>query len=368
MEAKETPLQNGSMIAESSQPVTASDGDSEPIKTATSAAPKKATRIIYQPTDANDPQTRDFNKIFKRDLNFSQCALNNCDFTFSSNFSDADFADIVLVEYRSTVVEKTLRFRRRAQVWLVYSLEPPTFFPWKDIFNSFNGTMTYVRNSSIFWPFGETYSMKSEDPLLPSIAYTQGKTRGAYVYVSNCKSNGYDRIATIKELGEYVDVDVFGKCTGNQPCGRHKIECEVVKHSRYKFYLAFENSLCKDYITEKFWKRLHCNGHFVPVVVGGFSIDDYTRVAPPDSFIHAYNFSSIKELGEYLQHLMQDDAAYNRYHEWRKHYITKDIGMPQTSVCNLCKMANNASILESGRHRLAADWNHGTNCRELKLL
>ena len=25
---------------------------------------------------------------------------------------------------------------------------------------------------------------------------------------------------------------------------------------KYKFYLAFENSLCQEYITEKFWKAL----------------------------------------------------------------------------------------------------------------
>ena len=41
----------------------------------------------------------------------------------------------------------------------------------------------------------------------------------------------------------------------------------------YKFYLSFENSLCSDYVTEKFWKILKFN--IVPVVLGGA---DYSKV------------------------------------------------------------------------------------------
>ncbi len=33
----------------------------------------------------------------------------------------------------------------------------------------------------------------------------------------------------------------------------------------FKFYLAFENALCKDYVTEKFFARI---GHILPVVMG----------------------------------------------------------------------------------------------------
>ena len=56
-----------------------------------------------------------------------------------------------------------------------------------------------------------------------------------------------------------------------------------------QFYLAFENSLCGDYITEKFWKVLSYN--VVPVVLNGVNM---TRVAPPHSYIDIKDFASVE--------------------------------------------------------------------------
>ena len=56
----------------------------------------------------------------------------------------------------------------------------------------------------------------------------------------------------------------------------------------YKFYLSFENSICPDYVTEKFYNPLLFST--VPVVYGGA---DYEAVgAPPNSYIDVRNFKS----------------------------------------------------------------------------
>ena len=41
---------------------------------------------------------------------------------------------------------------------------------------------------------------------------------------------------------------------GNKKCPRNKAkQCFQMLNKEYKFYLAFENSNCRDYITEKFF-------------------------------------------------------------------------------------------------------------------
>ena len=55
----------------------------------------------------------------------------------------------------------------------------------------------------------------------------------------------------------------------------------------YKFYLSFENAVCVDYVTEKFYNAFLFN--MVPIVYGGA---DYTKLAPNMSYIDVRDFDS----------------------------------------------------------------------------
>jgi alpha-1,3-fucosyltransferase len=59
--------------------------------------------------------------------------------------------------------------------------------------------------------------------------------------------------------------------------------------ANYKFYLSFENSLCRDYVTEKFWKVLMYD--VVPIVYGAAN---YSLLAPAKSFINVQGSTFIR--------------------------------------------------------------------------
>ncbi|CAI9743215.1 glycoprotein 3-alpha-L-fucosyltransferase A-like [Octopus vulgaris] len=118
-----------------------------------------------------------------------------------------------------------------------------------------------------------------------------------------------------KELGKYIQVDIYGRC-GTKICTRrNENKCFEILKKEYKFHLAFENSNCRDYITEKFF----INGlkyNVIPIVMGAHP-DDYREVAPENSYIHYEDFKSPKELADYLHKLDKNDTLYNEYFKWK---------------------------------------------------
>ena len=301
-------------------------------------------------------------------LQFSRCDYSNCDLRLCLNSSSLLKADVILFHRRLKAFSNFSipAHIRQKQVWLLKNLESPGFATnrWAEEINDFNGTITYAREPGagrLYYPYGTATKKKTKKT---SYDYAKNKTKSAYAFVSNCESVRYGRLDVMKRLGKYIDVDIFGKCTKRTQCPKGAAgDCEKNLASAYRFYLAFENSLCKDYITEKFWKILRGATHVIPVVLGGLSIDEYTAVGPPNSFIHVYNFSSIAQLGKYLQYLTSNNEAYNRYHEWRQTY-TISMYSTSTFACDVCKIAHNPELLKSTLNtRFADDWNRVNNCR-----
>ena len=160
-------------------------------------------------------------------------------------------------------------------------------------------------------------SIKSPRSLLrPTFAHLENRTKLLAWFCSNCQTDG-KREHYFKELAKYIDIDIYGKC-GNKEClPRNSNRCNHILNE-YKFYLAAENSLCADYITEKFYRTLEMG--LVPVVYGGA---DYAHFAPPHSYIHVANFPSPKDLADYLLLLDRNPGLYMEYFNWKENYEVK---------------------------------------------
>ena len=181
----------------------------------------------------------------------------------------------------------------------------------------------------------ELYSEPRGPVDLPNFA--ENKTGQVAWFVSNCDA-GNNRLEYAEQLGKHIGVDVFGDC-GTKFCARNSPECGD-KLRQYKFYLAFENSNCVDYITEKFWLN-GLQNDILPIVMGP-SIQDYEAVAPPKSFIHVDSFDSPEDLAKFLHILDRDDDLYNEYFAW------KQLGdfIDTKFFCRVCSMLHYSTHTE----------------------
>ena len=121
------------------------------------------------------------------------------------------------------------------------------------------------------------------------------------------------------------------------------------------FYLAFENSICTDYVTEKFYGTLEMD--IVPIVRGGAN---YSDIAPAGSYIDANDYSSAQELAEELKRLSNAREEYLNFFTWKA--TTKVLDGYSEMGCNLCKALHESRPVKTHRD-LGAWWKGGGNCR-----
>ena len=114
----------------------------------------------------------------------------------------------------------------------------------------------------------------------------------------------------------------------------------------YKFYLAFENSNCFEYITEKYWKTLGQN--VIPVVRGAAN---YKEIAPENSYIDVNDFESPESLAKHLLYLDENDDKYLEYFSWTH----KTSLFKPRIFCQLCSKLND--VLEPVKiYENITDW------------
>ncbi|GIX89318.1 glycoprotein 3-alpha-L-fucosyltransferase A [Caerostris extrusa] len=301
---------------------------------------------------------------------YATCSVNNCQ--LSTNDSLVYDSDAVLFHLHQTKGPKSLPpYHPKNQLWIFFTDESPhhTFlttrrYTMKDYNGIFNWSMTYRSDSDIPVPYGRTVPLTKEEKARMKVKdYSALKQRGIAILGSNCGGQNY-RWDYVKELQKYITVDVYGGCGTHSCPGHFTKDCPLI--GDYKFYLAFENSNCKEYITEKLWWNAY-GKETVPVVMGAPK-SDYEKLCPPDSFIHADDFQSPSELAKYLDFLMNNDTAYNSFFDWKKQYKVVNehgyFGSPSLHLCRICEALNNYNYKPKTYSDLKSFWNVKTDCKK----
>ncbi|KAL8565344.1 hypothetical protein ACOMHN_029039 [Nucella lapillus] len=133
----------------------------------------------------------------------------------------------------------------------------------------------------------------------------------------------------VKELQKHIDVDIYGGCSKRKCPQSTENGCLKFLNKTYHFYASFENSICQDYVTEKFFKTFTAD--VVPIVRGG---TNYTRYFPPGTFINTADYSDPKQLAEHLKTLIADRKAYTRLLEAKDRFFVVN---KKVSICELCE-------------------------------
>ncbi|CAN7947647.1 unnamed protein product [Ixodes hexagonus] len=279
----------------------------------------------------------------------------------TNDVSLLESSDAVVFHVRNLDMADLPQERYPSQKWVFWSMEPPPYslFPgFNNTMNIFNWTMTYRLDSDLPVQYGRLEKNDEAAPEKDHRALWKSKSVMAVWMVSHCSTSGR-REEYVKELKKYLNVDVYGYCGDHQCSKSRESSCYLEFERKYFFMLAFENSICRDYVTEKFFIVLRYD--IVPVVFGGAN---YSRIAPPGSYIDALSFKSPKHLAEHLVQVAKNFSAYESYFDWKLRYKVKELSWLSEEFCTLCSKLHGKDFRERTTYDdLLAWWGQESRCR-----
>eukprot|EP01132_Coremiostelium_polycephalum_P002658 gene2658-3298_t len=272
---------------------------------------------------------------FPYEHTFDSCPTLNCRYTtYKPGFKDAR-AVLFIIPYIDYFKYPSLPTRVSGdQLFVGYTLESPSYYPKitsdEYLQENFNLTAGYSYNkmsdSHLYVPYGPkayngsgNYHYKFTFPELTQIPDKRQKS--ILWMASNCVDN-IGRIDIIKQIMVHMKVDSMGQCLPNvetptdvnDPHGgiQDKSTKKMKLLKEYTFTIAIENSQCDDYATEKVWEALSVGT--IPIYLGARNIDQF--LPDPRSIINIRDFTSIKDLTDYLKLVETDDNIRRKHLQW----------------------------------------------------
>ncbi|XP_053607476.1 4-galactosyl-N-acetylglucosaminide 3-alpha-L-fucosyltransferase 9-like [Plodia interpunctella] len=284
-----------------------------------------------------------------------ECSVKNCVFTGDNSLINS--VDAVLVHIMHGIYPK-VQNRSINQKWVFLNDESPKYAfskaahvqHLKNWSNVFNWSMTYRSNADVPVPYGRTVALdvpvkenvtyESIAELIPNLQYKRSDVLVAVV-MSNCHVS--HRMKFLEELQKYIKIHIYGLCSPDRKerCkGHFREDCKDINH--YYFYLVMENSMCRQYLSEKAFHLAYGKGA-IPIILGP-SLHDCKTLLPPNSFIHSDDFISYKVLADKIKSIINNVKDYLSYHLWRNHFKVLNehgyFGSKSYHLCRLCEALN----------------------------
>ena len=328
-------------------------------------APRPKTVLLWTPWwgNRNKRQGKDWHL---GENPFANCPVNRCTITANREEQPVHMHDAILFhswdlfQFDMRMPEKRSDFQR----YILFSIEPIqncgglSDWEYAALGDFFNATASFRNDADIVVPYGRLERIEDrgrEEEKHSGSAWESDllskKSRSVLFVTSHCVTDS-DREGVAMRLNKTIDIDFRGGCAsewdprvrgGHKDRHRHGTQMNV---ELYYFYLAFENSICQDYVTEKFFDAMAAN--VVPVVYGGAN---YSKLAPPHSFINIQDFPNEEAAGLYLQHLIDNPREYQEFFWWKPYYKVAGIGdstltmdrIPPSFPCSLCAQLHSNS-------------------------
>lgn len=340
------------------------------------------TNVFFKPKFCN----KNSEEIFNSEL--ETCEYSNCEYTCDKT-TYLSQADALLFHQRDLEAEfekskkkfedwfnltsqfpfKTIEQKLKNnpdQIWILWNDEATSIDKnFNKISHFFNWTLSYRTNAEVFegsYGFFKENMHLTETEILNHnkkiVENFKVRKNAILWFVSNCESKSREKIAL--EISRYYPVHIYGRCDLSDHMNEQDIkihypflkvygdfcergsQCEEEKFRSYKYYLAFENRNCSDYVTEKVWKAL--NRIMIPIVFQP-SRDSYQRYSiPSKSIIHLEDFSNnAKNLTDNLRKIDSNFDLYTEYIKWTLMYLKTFDEAKYTEphrMCQLCKQLN----------------------------
>ncbi|CAG2212334.1 FUT-1 [Mytilus edulis] len=196
---------------------------------------------------------------------FRNCAFRNCIICESEDGTPHGTCDAIL--FHHTEMDITVPNKTPGQTWVFMSYESEVHTLKHVLKNEWNNTIDWVisyrSDADISFPYGVLDRIQKQTYKNYTHIFLKKSKNVAWV-ASNCKSVS-KRYQYIKEMMKSIDIDIYGKCGKTCSSSWNSDTCFKDLSKDYKFYLAFENSICDDYVSEKAFRLFQDGFNIIPV-------------------------------------------------------------------------------------------------------